>query len=53
MMLVRRQQRCLAGRAAGHQGGGATVDLAMTEFLEGTEVDGAERNGVGSATHEP
>ena len=42
MMLVGRQQRRLAGRAARHEGGYAAIDQAIAESLQGVEVDLAQ-----------
>ena len=53
MMLVRRQQRRLAGRAARHQGGYAAIDQAVAEGLQGVEVDLAQGIGVGRAALAP
>jgi two-component system KDP operon response regulator KdpE len=53
MMFVRRQQRCLAGRAAGNEADVPRSIRRIAQRLEGCVVDLAEAAGVGRAALEP
>src|SRR4030088_225394 len=41
MMFAGRQQRRLAGRSAGHEGGRAVIDLALAQSFERGKIHGA------------